>query len=88
VAIFEELLALDWPGEFVVEYAGGAKERLLRGEGVVLALPEDDPEGCGFLSADIPAKHPRNQKRGCRHVRFTELEGIYTSDGRRLWPTG
>jgi hypothetical protein len=86
MAIFEELLAIDWPGEFVVEYADGSRERLLRGEGVALAPPSDDPEGSGFLCADLPAKHPRNQKRGGRLVRFTELRDIYTSDRCRLWP--
>jgi hypothetical protein len=87
MSIFEELLALDWPGEFVVEYADGSRERLLRGEGIALAPPSDDPVGSGFLSADLPAKHPRYQKRVRRVVRFTELRGIFASDGRRLWPT-
>ena len=86
MAIVDELMAIDWPDEFVVEYADGARERLLRGEGVEILLPADDPEGCGALSADIPKKHPRNQKMCGRHIRFTELRAIYSVDGRRLWP--
>lgn len=87
VAIFEELLTIEWPDEFIVEYADGRKERLLRGEGVSLILPKDDPEGSGGLSADLPKKHPRNQTTCGRHIRFTELRGIYALEGRRLWPT-
>lgn len=86
MAIFDELLTIAWPDEFVVEYADGAKERLLRGEGVSLIRPEDHPEGCGSLSADLPKKHPRNQKQYGRHIRFTALRGLYSLDGHRLWP--
>lgn len=85
--VFDGLLALDWPNEFIVEYANGAREHLLRGNGVSLLLPDDDPERCGSLTADLPTKHRRNQKRTSRCVRFTELRGIYTIQGRRLWPT-
>ena len=87
MAVFDELIAIDWPPEFIVEYADGAKENLLRGDGVALQPPSDDPEGCGILSAILPHKHPQNQKQVGRHVRFTELRAIYTIDGRQLWPT-
>lgn len=51
MAIFDELLAIDWPDEFLLEYADGTRERLLHAEGVGLVPPEDDPEGHGSLSA-------------------------------------
>jgi hypothetical protein len=34
----------------------------------------------------LPKKHPRNQMRNGRHIRFTELRAIYSPDGHRLWP--
>ena len=84
--ISDELLAIDWPDEFIVEYADGSRELLLRGkDGVAVIPPADDPEGCGALSATLPKKHPRNQKQGGRFIRFSELRGVYTRDGRRLW---
>jgi len=86
MTIFEELLALDWPGEYAFEFADETKEGLFRGRGIAITPADDDPEGCGFQCADLPAKHPRNQMRGGRLVRFTELRGIYALDGRRLWP--
>lgn len=84
-SVYEQLLALDWPPEFVVEYAGGGRERLLRGGGVGVTPPVDDPEGVGGLSADLPRKHPRNRPVG-RYVRFSELRAVRALDGRRLWP--
>src|SRR5437868_5740401 len=83
---YEELIAMDWPREFLVEYVNGEREQLLRGDGVAIIRPDDDPEGFGGLSADLPKKHPRNQKQGGRYVRFTELRSILSIDGRKLWP--
>jgi len=85
MAIYEELCEIRWPSEFDVQYADGTRERLLRGDGVVVIPPADDPEGCGSLSADLPKKHPRNQMKCGRYVRFNELRAIYSSDGRLLW---
>lgn len=85
MAVFDDLLALDWPAEFIVEYTDGRKEQLFRGDGVNLMLPADDPEGYGGLSANLPQKHPRNQKHCGRFIRFTELRTVYSSDGHRLW---
>jgi len=86
MAIHEELLEIHWPEEFVVEYADGARERLLRGDGVQVIPPEDDPEGRGALCASLPKRHPRNQKQRGGYVRFTELRAIYSPGGRLLWP--
>lgn len=85
VTIFDELRAIEWPGEFIVEYDDGAKERLLRGEGVVFTPPADDPEGIGGICADLPKRNPRNQSVG-RYINFNQLRAIYTTDGHRLWP--
>ncbi len=84
--ICEELRGIRWPSAFIVEYADGSRERLLRGEGVHIVSPADDPEGCGALSADLPKEHPRNQRQCVRHVRFTELRAIHSPDGHLLWP--
>ena len=86
MATYEELRGLDWPIEFVVEYADGTRERLLRGDGVGVLPPGDDPEGFGALLVELPMKHPRNQQRCGRHVRLTELRAVYAPDGRLLWP--
>ncbi len=86
MAVFKELVALDWPTEFVVEYTDGTTERLLRGQGIALTPAGDDPEGCGGFSAELPAKSGKTQKRIGRHVRFTELRSIHAPDGHRLWP--
>ena len=85
MAIYEELLELEWPSEFIIEYVDGNRERLIRGDGVFITPPADDPEGHGALSANLPKKHPRHQQIG-RYIRFTELRAIDTPDGRRLWP--
>ncbi|HEY1189123.1 MAG TPA: hypothetical protein VGE74_15825 [Gemmata sp.] len=84
MTIFDELLLIKWPNEFIIEYCDGLKERLLRGEGVAITPPADDPEGIGGISAELPKKHPRNQSIG-RCVRFDQLRAIYTTDGRQLW---
>lgn len=84
-SVAEQLLALDWPAEFVVEYADGSRERLLRGSGVCVTPPGDDPEGIGGFDAELPRKHPRNRPHG-RYVRFSELRAVLAIDGRRLWP--
>lgn len=86
MAVHDELRRIDWPSEFIVEYDDGTREHLLRGDGPHIILPADDPEGCGGLCADLPKKHPRNQKQGGRHIRLTKLRAIYSSDGYRLWP--
>lgn len=82
--IYEELCAIAWPSEFVIEYADGTRERLHRGSGVFLTPPADDPEGIGSLCANIPKKHTRNQQH-CRDISFAELHAITTVDGRVLW---
>jgi hypothetical protein len=84
--IYETLLAMAWPREFLVEYTSGERELLLRGDGVAIIPPGDDPEGFGGLSATLPKKHPSNRKEIGRYVRFTELKGIFTTEGRKLWP--
>lgn len=85
MAIFDELWAIKWPDEFIVEYSDGTKERLRRGNGVSITSPADDPEGIGDISAYIVKKHPRHRDYG-RVVRFDELMAVYTTDGRRIWP--
>ena len=82
--IYEALRAIPWPGEFIVEYTNGTRERLLRGNGVEITPPDDDPEGCGTLTAELPKKHPRNSTYG-RGIRFTELRAILSIDGQVLW---
>jgi len=84
--VHEELLAINWPSEFLVEYTNGEREWLLRGDGVSFTLPNDDPEGCGGLSAQLPKRHPRNQKTVARYIPFTELCSVFTVEGLRLWP--
>ncbi|MFO0812476.1 MAG: hypothetical protein U0796_04625 [Gemmatales bacterium] len=83
--MYEQLLAIVWPPVFVIEYTCGGRERLLRGGGVSITPPADDPEGVGGLSADLPQKHPHNRPIG-RYVRFSELRAVLSLDGRRLWP--
>ena len=79
--IFEDLRALDWPDSFVVVYRDGTSERLLRGSGITVSLPGDEPDGFGAFCADIPKKHPQNQKQCRLHVRFVELDRILDEDG-------
>ena len=62
-----------------MEHADGMCERLVCGDGLPLILPADDPEGCGGQCADLPKLHPRNQSLR-RHIRFTELRAIHSSD--------
>ena len=62
----EDLLALNWPDSFVVVYRDGTSERLLKGSGVCVTPPADEPDGFGAFSALIPKKHPQNQKQGYR----------------------
>jgi hypothetical protein len=82
--IYEDLCAIPWPSEFVVEYTDGTREHLLRGNGVHITPPADDPEGIGALCADLPKKHVRNQQHS-RDVHFSELRAITSVDGRMLW---
>ena len=86
LSVDEQLLAFNWPPEFVVEYASGGRERLLRGNGVSITPPADDPEGVGGLTAELPRKSPRSQPIG-RFVRFSELRAVLGLDGCRLWPS-
>ena len=86
MAVYEEPLAIDWPSEFIVEYFDGTRECLVRGDGVSITPSADDPSDCGFLCADLPRKHPRNQEHCGRYIRFTEMRAIYAPDGGRLWP--
>ena len=83
--IDEELCELLWPDEFTVEYADGSRELLLRGEGVHITPPADDPETIGNFCADLPKKHPRQCSQYGREVSFNELRAIYAVDGRLLW---
>jgi hypothetical protein len=83
-AIQEQLMALRWPEEFLVEYTDGKLERLLRGEGVSLHRPADAPDGIGGFSADLPKKHPRNKQIG-RQVSYREVQAIRTLSGETLW---
>ena len=64
--IAAQLLDLDWPDSFVVRYRDGTTERLLRGNGIHVTPPADDPDGHGGFSADIPKKHPHNQTQCLR----------------------
>jgi len=80
-----ELATVDWPNSIVVHYMDGSTERLLCGNGVTLTLPDDDPEGHGGISAQIPPKHPQNQKRLERYISFAELKAILTEHGDELW---
>jgi len=83
--ISDDLLDLDWPESFVVVYRDGTSERLLRGTGITVSLPGDEPDGVGAFCADIPKKHPQNQKQCGRHVRFDQLDHILDDDGNVLY---
>ena len=83
--ISDDLLALEWPDSFVVVYRDGTSERLLRGSGITVSLPGDEPDGFGAFCADIPKKHSQNQKQSGRHVRFVELDRILDEDGNVLY---
>jgi hypothetical protein len=82
----EVAFAIHWPQEFVIEYCDGTCERLLHGDGVMIIPPGDDPDGIGAICADLPKKHPRNQKQCGRFIRFTEIRAVYAAEGQRLWP--
>jgi hypothetical protein len=84
-SIYEQLLSITWPDEFVVIYSDGRSERLLKGEGVIIMLPADDPDGVGGISADLPMKHPRNQKKGGRYISFTDLKALKSINGGLIW---
>jgi hypothetical protein len=84
LSIYDQLINLSWPETFIVEYVSGEQERLLRGEGVSIGWPDDNPDEIGDLCADLPLKHPRNRQGG-RLIRFTELRAIYTLDGKMIW---
>jgi len=83
--ISEELLALDWLSSFIVVYRDGTSERLLKGSGISVTSPMDEPDGFGAFSADIPKRHSQNQKQGSRHIRFVELDRILDDDGNVLY---
>ena len=83
--ISEDLLALDWPNSFVVVYRDGTSERLFKGSGICVTPPGDNPDGFGDFSADIPKKHPQNQKQCGRAVRFVDLDRILDEDGNVLY---
>ncbi|MEM6468625.1 MAG: hypothetical protein AAF802_03590 [Planctomycetota bacterium] len=81
----EDLLALDWPHSFVVIYRDGTSEPLMRGTGVTMIIPEDDPDGFSGFCADIPKKHPHNQSQCGRCIRLVELERILDDAGNVLY---
>ena len=83
--ISDDLLALKWPSSFTVIYRDGTSERLLKGAGVCVTPPADEPDGFGAFSALIPKKHPQNQKQGYRHVRFVDLDRILDEAGSLLY---
>ncbi|GAB5405921.1 MAG: hypothetical protein Aurels2KO_41520 [Aureliella sp.] len=83
--ISDDLLALEWPASFVVVYRDGTSELLLKGAGICVTPPADEPDGFGAFSALIPKKHPQNQKQCGRHVRFVELDRILDEDGNVLY---
>ncbi|MEM8735492.1 MAG: hypothetical protein AAGG44_14760 [Planctomycetota bacterium] len=83
--ISDDLLALEWPDSFRMVYCDGTSERLLRGEGVNVILPGDNPKGMGAFCADIPKKHSQNQTQCGRQFRFTELDRILDEDGSVLY---
>ena len=83
--ISDDLLALNWPDAFVVVYRDGTSERLLKGNGIAVPQPADEPDGFGAFAANIPMKHPQNQKPCGRHVRFVELDRILDEDGNVLY---
>lgn len=84
--VYSEFEAIQWPERFVVVYVDGNSEVLLRGNGVMLELPGDDPvHGIGGFSADIPKKYPANKKQIGRHVRFNQIDRIEDNDGNVLW---
>jgi len=82
----DALFELYFPSEFVVEYRDGKRETLLCGDGVGFVPASDDPEGVGFITANLKMKHSRNQKHCGRLIRFTDLQAIYSVDQKRLWP--
>lgn len=81
----EDLRAIDWPESFCVFYCDGTSELLLRGDGIGLTPPQDDPDGIGGFDACIPKKHPKNQHQVGRYVRYTELQKIVGADGTILF---
>jgi len=86
-SVYEEFRTIHWPERFVVIYGDGSSETLLRGAGVSLVWPgDDDARHVGGFSADIPKKHPRNQKQCGRHVFFDEVARIEDCGGGLIWP--
>jgi hypothetical protein len=86
MAIYDEMLELRWPDEFIVEYVDGTRERLLRADGVGVHSAADDPDGIGGIDAGLPPKHPRIRQQIGRYVRFRQLRAICSADGQQLWP--
>ena len=80
-----QLLSLNWPDAFVVRYRDRTSERLLRNDGVHVTPAADDPDGHGGFIADLPKKHPRNQKQCGRYVSFADLLAIRDENGDVLW---
>ncbi len=71
-SVYEQLLALDWPREFMVEYVAGDRERLLRGDSVQITRPDDDPEDVGGIVRAIAAQaSPQSAPRSLRPVQRT-----------------
>ncbi|QEH39005.1 hypothetical protein OJF2_76170 [Aquisphaera giovannonii] len=66
MAIHEPLREIRGPGEFDVEYIDGTRERPLRGDGVLIVPPADDPKGCGGPSARLPSVETPPQLGGFR----------------------
>lgn len=86
MSVFQEFTELDWPEEFVVEYLDGQRERLLRGDGVSVMSPSDDPDGIGGFDGYLPKKSRHTRSQGLRFVRFSEVRAIFDSKDSQIWP--
>lgn len=80
----EALREIDWPDSFYDLYCDGQSELLLRGDGIALTPPSDDPDGIGGFDATIPKRQLEQQFQGRRYVPYNELDRIVAVDGNVL----
>lgn len=83
--IYNELLDLDWPSQYVVEYHDGKSETFVKWQGVFLEDPNDDEEGIGGMMSTFQNQDSSNKTPDAKYIRFNEINTITDVNGNILW---